>query len=511
MSDPAVNNGCIPDVKQEIKLKSRRRLKSNNGKRRSERKRHDLFWKIVLIAGDLLMVNISFAAAFWLRFHIELWAPLPFVQPVEVPPIGEYLKALVLVNYTWLLLFAVFGLYDREHRYSTIDVIHKIVKAVTLSAVFVISLTFFFREFSYSRSVCITAWFFNILLMILFRWSVEKLEDRMREAGVDVKNVLIIGSDNMARYVAQKLNQEPKLGFHILGYVDGTRGDELMEGLACLGALGELADIVEAHPVDEVILTRTDLGHYDLLELVSFCELSNIRLKMVPTVYDLLIDYADVYDLDGVPMVTLQEKPLNQASLFIKRIFDIVLSLVLLLLSIPLWIVIVAAIKIDSPGRAVFRQKRSGKDGIPFDMYKFRTMVLNAPQLLNNLLQEKQLPEPVFKMPDDPRTTRVGKFLRKSSLDELPQLLNVLKGDMSFVGPRPEETIFVDQYDIWQRRRLKVKPGITGLQQIICRGTTSLAQRVKYDIYYIRKRSFLLDLWILIKTVPVVFSGKGAS
>ncbi|MBN2053792.1 sugar transferase [bacterium] len=468
---------------------------------------------ILVITGDLLLLNLSFIGSYWLRFYQEVGSNLGGVHPIA--PFGAYSKALVFISYVWLFTFHLMGLYKFEHTSDFIDEIYRIIKATTFGTVVALSLTFFYRPtggFNYSRLVILYAWILSSLLIVGFRLSLRKLSRALHQRNFDTRRVVVAGNNSMARFVVEKIVGNPGLGYRIIGFVDGDDGAaEPLPGVPSLGRLEDLPQLMEQRAIDEIVLARTDIGHYKLLEMVSLCEQHGIRLIMVPTVYDLLIDYADVYELEGIPLVALKEKPMNELSLAVKRTFDLVTAGLTMVLSLPLWLLIAVLIRRDSPGPVIFRQLRAGQDGKPFHMLKFRTMVADAEEQRDELLAYASCEEPVFKMPNDPRITRVGQFLRRSSLDELPQLVNVLKGEMSFIGPRPEEVCFVNQYDIWQRRRLKVKPGITGLQQIMCRGTLSLTERVKYDIYYIRKRSLLMDVWILLKTIPVVISGRGAN
>jgi len=487
---------------------------------REEARRRDwrrLAMAVVLAVVDMAIVNLCFLAAFWLRFYQELGVGLGALQSVPVPPLGNYLKALIILNYASLTIFYVSGLYDLKRQRTSIDIFYLIFRAISFTSLLVISLTYFFREFSsregfsFSRAMTIYYGGMNITVMFLWRWLFGKLVARLKAAGRMRQNLVIIGANEMTRVLAERITANPGLGLNVIGYVDGGPNGELDEALPYLGSREEIGELFRRREFHEAVVVDQSLGHYELLELVSFCELNGIRITMIPTVYDLIVDYAEIYELEGIPVVSLQERPVSDVSLAVKRIFDLVLASVLLVIFLPLMLIIALAIRIGSPGPVIFRQERVGQDGKRFNILKFRTMVVGADQQLEELLAQNPVPEPVFKLPNDPRTTRLGRFLRKSSLDELPQLWNVLRGDMSFVGPRPEETKFVDRYDIWQRRRLKVKPGITGLQQIKCRGTLSLAERVRYDVYYVRKRSLLMDIWILLKTIPVVLSGKGAS
>jgi len=472
---------------------------------------------LLLVIVDLAIVNLSFLLAYWLRFYRQLGVGIGALSSVPVPPLGNYIKALIIVNYTSLMMFHISGLYRLNRQRTSIDVFYYILRAVSFNALIVLSLAYFFREFTYretfsfSRAFTVWFWALNISLMFSWRWLHGRLVSALKARGLMRRDLIIIGGNDMTRVLLDRIRINPRLGLNVIGYIDNSPQSGMNVDIPLLGTRSQIPQIFAERRFHEAVIVEQGLGHYELLELVSFCELHGVHITMIPTVYDLIIDYAEIYEIQGIPVVSLQEKPVSELSLAIKRVFDVVLSSISLLVIWPLLLAVAAAVRLDSPGSVLFRQRRVGQDGKEFNILKFRTMVADAEARLPELLANQPSVEPVFKLARDPRTTRVGRCLRKSSIDELPQLWNVLRGDMSFVGPRPEEVQFVKQYDIWQRRRLKVKPGITGLQQIKCRGTNSLAERVRYDIYYVRKRSMVMDLLILLKTIPVVFSGRGAS
>jgi exopolysaccharide biosynthesis polyprenyl glycosylphosphotransferase len=258
------------------------------------------------------------------------------------------------------------------------------------------------------------------------------------------------------------------------------------------------------------VLLGDELEKDELLRTIAACEAHDVEPRLVPAVYDLCITTQDLLDLDGVPFIAVRERRFEAASRVLKRCFDAVLAAVLLVLTAPILLVCVVAVRRGSRGGAFFGQRRVGENGRGFTMWKLRTMVEDAEARLASLVDLDALREPVFKLERDPRVTRVGAFLRRTSLDELPQLWNVLRGDMSLVGPRPEEARIAARYDAHQRRRLKVKPGITGLQQVEARGTASLEERIRLDVIYIRRRTFIFDLWVLARTVFAVLTRRGA-
>ena len=485
----------------------------SNRIRLKKKKWHRNFTTIVIGVFDILLINLAVILGYYLRFYVELGVEKGWIDRVPVASISGYLKALVFIDYVLIILFNLFHLYRRDRSRWYIDEIYNIFKSLSLGFIIITSLTFFARteDFQFSRTVCFYAYFLSILFISIWRYVILRVERLNHLKEGNISRVLIIGSEEMARMVVKRLCDRMDLGYRIAGFITPEiQNLRDLEGFPYLGSLENFELTLDKYQIDEIFVSESKIGHFKLLEMASACESMGVNVKMVPTVYDLLIDFADMSDLDGLPLVAVREQPMYQLSLFTKRIFDIAFSIMILALSAPISIILAVLVRIDSPGGIFFTQIRAGVGGKPFKMHKFRTMYYDSEAKLNELVNFDELKEPVFKIKNDPRITRIGKFLRRTSLDEIPQFWNVLKGEMSVVGPRPEETQLVDKYNIWQRRRLNMKPGITGMQQIICRGTTSLEDRVKYDIYYLRKHSLLLDIYIILKTIPVVLSGEGA-
>lgn len=461
---------------------------------------------LAMIAVDALIIFDAFSVAYLLRFKYHLLA-LDHFEPAAV---DEYFKAMVVVAYFWILLFYIFGLYDLSRHRSTIDIFHLVVKAVTFGTLIILSLTYFYREFSFSRLVCVYAWVLSVVLFSLFRISVQLVRTEYFRRGRHHRNVIIVGSRTLARFLVDKIRKQPELGYRIVGIVDSAVPTGDLSGGPFLGTTSQLPHLLESHDVDGVLIAHPALGQFELLEIIQACERHGTGIRMVPPTFDLLVNYRDFEEVDGMPLVRVNEQEYRRVDDQVKRAMDLVFGCMLLVATLPLWLILAILIKIEDGGPVFFRQSRVGQDGRLFRMWKFRTMVVDAERQLSELVEVEALTEPVFKIESDPRVTRIGGFLRRASLDELPQLLNVIVGEMSLVGPRPEEERLVRLYNVRERRRLKARPGITGLQQVTCRAHQSLRERLKWDVLYLRKRSVMLDLWILVKTIGVVISGKGA-
>jgi exopolysaccharide biosynthesis polyprenyl glycosylphosphotransferase len=343
------------------------------------------------------------------------------------------------------------------------------------------------------------------------RYAVNVADRQLSRRGVGRRTAAVYGTTQAAVRLWDAVRRHPESGVEILGFVSANGLESLPEGqvLPVLGTWRGLEDLLRDGSVDDLIVADAALAHDRLLHVMSACERYGVELKMVPNTYDIIVDHQDLTQCSGVPLVSIRDAAPGGTYLLAKRLLDIVLASFFIVLLAPAWLVIAILVKRHDGGPIFFRQIRAGKDGVPFEMYKFRSMVVDAEERLRDLVALDTLSEPVFKLRDDPRVTRLGRWLRRTSLDETPQLLNVLRGDMSLVGPRPEELRLVQQYDVWQRRRLKATPGLTGLQQISNRGEPSLAERVKIDLVYLKKQDVLLDLYILVKTAYVVLRGNG--
>lgn len=315
----------------------------------------------------------------------------------------------------------------------------------------------------------------------------------------------------MGQRVAGELAHRPQLGFNVIGFADddATKEQQDFAGLKVLCRSHNLAETVAKYHIDEILITIPSEREL-IRQIITQCRRQDVQIRIVPEMFNLMTSSVEVGQLGPVPYMRIVKTPMQGMPLVFKRLFDVIVSLTGIVVLSPLMLATALAIKLDSPGPVLFRQKRVGKNGQLFDFYKFRSMVPNAEELLAELAAANEADGPVFKIKEDPRITRVGKFIRKYSIDELPQLFNVLKGDMSLVGPRPPLPNEVDQYGDFEWRRLEVIPGITGLWQVSGRSDLSFHKWMELDIYYIENWSFWLDLKILLQTVPVVLTGKGA-
>jgi len=453
---------------------------------------------ITLVILDVLAIAGSFLAAYYLRFAGKI---VPVFH--DVPPLPEYLKLLVIGLLTWLYIFRVSGFYSVERFHPGFI---GIAKAVTMGMLLVMTLTFFYRGFSYSRIVVIFAWIINVAVLYLCRYFVQQVMNFRHRQGRDLVRILIIGAGRTGQLVTEKISMSSsRIGYSIAGYLDDAlpSGGEI-RGIRVLGATDKLKEIISRENIDEVIIALPGKAKEKISGLTFACEEMFVKCQVVPDLFELVTASVDVETLEGIPLVSLKQVLLAGWNLVIKRIIDISGSLAGIILLSPVLVICALIVKFSSQGPVLFKQERVGRDGRKFTIYKFRSMKTSAEDKTG----------PVWAKSGDPRRTRAGVFLRRLSLDELPQLFNVLKGDMSLVGPRPEREYFVEQFNRTIERyfiRHKVKSGITGWAQVNgLRGDTSIEERTKYDLYYVESWTVWFDLKILLMTVTHVIIGTHA-
>jgi exopolysaccharide biosynthesis polyprenyl glycosylphosphotransferase len=325
-------------------------------------------------------------------------------------------------------------------------------------------------------------------------------------------NIIVVGTGREAEEIAEVIDQQRHWNLRLVGFVsaDGKRQKERVKGYPVLGGRTDFPQIISDNVVDEVVFAVPRQSIERLGELFLLCEEEGIKTRVVLNLFPHLFSKVFLERLQDIPLLTFSTTPTNELALFVKRFTDIVVSSVCLIVLSPLFLIVSLLIKLTSEGPVLFKQARSGLYYRTFTMYKFRTMVVDAEERKRDVRHLNEMDGPIFKIRNDPRITGIGKWLRKTSIDELPQLINVLKGEMSLVGPRPHPVEEVRGYTSWQRRRLSMKPGITGLWQVGGRSDTTFAESMKHDLNYIDNWSLWLDIKVLTKTLPAALLGKGA-
>ncbi|MFN3476509.1 MAG: undecaprenyl-phosphate glucose phosphotransferase [Candidatus Methylomirabilales bacterium] len=450
-------------------------------------KEHSRFFEHLMLLGDLLVIACCWLFAYAFRFY----GPIPVYQ--GIPPFTPYLFMLVAVLVIWAFAFRAFGLYRPRRISSRIREVWDIAKASSVAVLLLMALTFLYRGFSFSRLVFLLFWGMSILSLSLFRVLFRELLRFFRRRGYNLRYALVVGTGETAQKVLEAVRAHPELGIRIAGLL-GEEPDlpgKEFDGARVLGTYEEIQRVIAEKNVDQVFIALPLGSSHRLEEILRGIGDAMVDIKVIPDFHRYVTLRGGVEEFEGLPFISLQDSPLYGWNLVTKRAMDILFSALALLLASPLMAGIAIAIKFTSKGPILYRQERMGLDGQVFQMLKFRTMHQDA-ELETG---------PVWAKPNDPRRTAVGKFLRRTSLDELPQLWNVLKGEMSLVGPRPERPVFVEEFRRHIPRymlRHKMKAGLTGWAQVNgWRGDTSLEKRIEHDLYYIEHWSLLFDLKIL--------------
>ncbi|MBI5154291.1 sugar transferase [Candidatus Poribacteria bacterium] len=442
----------------------------------------------------------GFAAAWWLAYEFRALLN-PWMGPINT--FAPYRQIFALVVATGLVNCALFGLYVVRRRLSSLNSWEALLKAGYHYVLYMMVLGYFFKELDLGRSVILLFGVLALVYLYASRTAMRRLKAAAIRAGSGRVRAAVVGTGRLAHDVIESMQTHPEIGFEVVGVVrhplhPGDDGD--FRGLPVLGETGGIADLVRQHGIEEIFVAIPHLSPTEQLNVINLSEVPGLRIQLVSNLFGVITSRAKVDEIAAFPVVTLRDGHLPWPQAAAKRLLDIAVSaigLLLWLLLVHWWVAL--WIRRDSPGPVFFKQTRVGHDGKTFEIFKYRTMRTDA---------EKYAVAPSEE--DDPRITRAGRWLRKTSLDEFPQLLNVLRGEMSMVGPRPEMPFIVESYEDWQRRRLDVKPGITGLWQVIGRKNLPLHLNMEYDFYYIMNQSLLLDIEILIRTVPAVLKGRGA-
>ena len=441
--------------------------------------------------------------SYWYRYNSHL-DKIP-VPGSEAPDFARYLQAIPVLVVIMATALAVNRAYAQTRGRSFVDEAYGLIGGMFVGSILILAVMSLYRGFSYSRLMVIYVAALSAVLLIVFRLVMRVTLSRLRRRGLGTTRALVVGSGAGAEALIHRLEMFPEYGYELIGVIDDhLRLGEDYHRVPVIGGRGDLAHMVMRHSVDEVFMALPPGDDRELLSLIDVIADTRAEIKILPGLLDIMASGVVADDIDGIPLVGVRRSRLVNANLVVKRVFDLVLSVLLLIPGIPLVAIIAIAIRLDSPGPAVYRQERVGKDGRAFTAYKFRSMMPDAEADTG----------PVFTSRADPRITKVGRFLRRTSFDEVPQVLNVLRGEMSLVGPRPERPHFVAQFEqevAGYAQRHEVRPGITGWAQLNdLRQDTSIEQRTIYDTYYVDNWSLTFDLKILVTTFIRVFAHRNA-
>lgn len=475
--------------------------------------------KVALVVADGLIAALSFMLAFYTRERVSVFAP----------DFAPYAALLVFVVAIRLLSFRYCNLYRVRGEFSFVDDSIRIFKATAIGSLLIVAAAFLyrggfqFRAFSYARSVFVVDFFFVLIGVGLLRFVTRSVQTFVRSRQINLIPTLVVGRGPEASLFIREMRERPSLGYRVIGIVDTNTPEAQLsyEDVPVVGTLETLPEVIRDSGANEVIIADPQVSGDALFEVMMRCgRRRGVEFRIAPSLFNCLPRKTEIDQIGVLPMIRLFREPLSNGARILKRTFDLIFAALAIILLSPLWLLIAVLIKLDSKGPVFYTQERVGMDGRLFLLYKFRTMQANADAELHREYQRAFIAgraeanlgneaKPTYKLLADPRITRVGRMLRRTSLDEVPQLLNVLSGDMSLVGPRPPIPYEVEAYELWHRKRLDMKPGLTGLWQVSGRNRLPFEEMVRLDLFYIENWSLLLDLKIIVRTGFVMIAGEG--
>ncbi|MBN2096429.1 sugar transferase [Candidatus Peregrinibacteria bacterium] len=472
-------------------------------------KRSEIIFGALRLPVDYFAIMAAFLLAYYLRPITDLIPGVQYTFGSELrPPFDEYLWLAVISAFFLVILFAFNHLYSLKitHRFS--KEFFKITFLVSAWLMFIIAYYFLVvHQLFFSRIALAHIWIFAIFLVSLGRILIVVIQSFLLRFGVGQRRVLFIGANALVDRFYQSIKKDRY--YKVIGALDETVYSRKKDQLRIVGTLDQLKMIVNKYGVEEIIQAVPQLKDRKASDLHSFCRSRQIKYSFIPDLVRLQRTNVEVQMVDDIPLVSLKETSLDGWGHVYKRLFDILVSLVLIILFIPLWIILAIWIKAGSKGPVIYKSRRQHRDRL-FNVYKFRSMVADADLKKEDLLNHNERKGPLFKIKQDPRVTKMGRFLRKTSLDELPQLFNVLIGNMSLVGPRPHLPEEIEQYKSHHYQVFAIKPGMTGLAQISGRSNLDFEEEVKLDVYYIENWSLWMDIKLILKSIGVVFRADGA-
>lgn len=472
-------------------------------------KKSNLILGALRVPLDYIAAVISFLLAYHIRPVTDL---IPWVQyqfgPELLPTFSDYILFALWSPALLILLFAWNGLYSLRRLNKILDIFPRIFLLVSIWLLFIIAYYFLIvHELFFSRIALLHIWLFSNFFIFLGRVIVYLIKKILIHLRVGRRRILLVGCSKLSQSFYCEIKNDPN--YEVVGMlVDQLRSTKKGD-LKILGSLQDYEKVVRKYSIEEVVQAMPELKNIKAVDLYDYCRQNQIQYHFIPDLIRLQQGNVEVQMLGDMPLVSLKESSFNEWDYLFKRVFDIILSFILILLLTPVWLLVPLFIWIDSPGSIYYKSRRKFRDKV-FHIYKFRSMVPNADKIKKDLLELNERKGPLFKIKNDPRITRVGKWLRKTSIDELPQLFNVLKGDLSLVGPRPHMPEEVDQYEKHHLKVFAVKPGVTGLAQINGRSNLDFEEEVKLDLYYIENWSIWLDFIIILKSALVVLKADGA-
>ncbi len=484
--------------------------------------------KLALVIADGLIAAVSFALAFYLREGGPIFQDGSYAWSKDFAPYGALMFFVILIR---VLALRYYDLYRLRGEFSFVEDGIRVFKATAIGSLLIIAAAFLYRggfdyrAFSYARMVFVLDFAIVLVSFQLIRILMRVAQTFFRLRGINLIPTLVVGRGPEAAFCITEMRDRPALGYRVVGAVDSRNSSEVVretyEGVPVISDLAGLPEAIRLSGANEVIIADSHVPGDALFDVMMQCgRRRGVEFRIAPGLFNCLPSKTEVDQIGALPMIKLFREPLSDFARGTKRLSDIVITLLALVVLFPIWLVIALFIKLDSKGPVFYRQERVGMDGRIFLVYKFRTMRTDADSDIHREYQKKFIAghaeanvgdakKPAYKLRDDPRITRVGRVLRRFSLDEAPQLFNVLRGDMSVVGPRPPIPYEVEAYELRHRKRLDMKPGVTGLWQVSGRNRLSFEEMVKLDLFYIENWSLLFDMKIILRTVLVLVRGEG--
>ncbi len=461
---------------------------------------------------DMLLAGLAVYASWWLRYEMGIGPDLTDFQYLAF----SYYQPVLLAHLALVFIaFQIARVYRLRKSTGLVEEVGRICLGSTLAVFSLFVMSYLFRlpgYAGYSRGLFILLWLVTPFMISLSRVVLRLGVDALRRRGFLLEQMVVVGGGMHGKMIMQQVLTQPNLGYRLVGFLDDghyARGADFGR-IKVLGPVERLADAVQAHGVESVIIALPATEHRSIADAIDQCKAHRVEFHLIPDLFEIQLNTVDVDSIGGIPIIGLKDGAIVGWDSFLKRLLDSVVSTAVLLVGSPFYLLIALAIKLESSGPVFYTAERVGQNGTPFTMYKFRSMRRDAEQLRESLADRNQADGPLFKMANDPRRTKVGAWLRRLSLDELPQFWNILRGDMSLVGPRAPLAAEVEQYEDWQRKRLSVKPGLTGLWQVNGRSNVPFEEMVMMDIYYIDNWSLGLDVNLILRTIPAVIRRDGA-
>lgn len=472
--------------------------------------RKKVFYGIILAINDCILLSLCFYLSYFIRFQTGDFASSGQIAYLDF----NYKFYSIVFIATALIILYAFRLYDWDKIYKGSGYYSRLMKAIVYNIIAIILIGYIFNLFTFSRKWIGLLALLSIVLIFISRFLIENITRRlMKRLNISFKTI-IVGIGENAERIKDTLKKHPQEGYEVIGYVDEEnkiiKAKKENKNIKILGNLNNIASIIRDNGIQTIIISGTEYKYFEALEILEKLKEYDVSVLLFPGFFEFSMKRVDMREVGGVPLMQIANVGFSGVNLFLKNLIDYLFGSIIFLFFIPIYLIIGLAIKLNSPGPIFYQQKRYTKECKIFYMYKFRSMYIDADKRLKDLKKYNEADGPLFKMKRDPRITRVGRFIRRFSIDELPQIINVLKGELSLIGPRPPIPEEVEKYDDWEMKRMNVKQGITGLWQISGRSELSFDEMARLDLYYIQNWSIEMDIKILLKTIPTVLFGRGA-